>query len=92
MKIADWPGADRPRCRDDPRAGLAGGDRLVLHLDAVLAENRLGDWPLCPGPGDGLAGLIGTNRPASRRSTDSANDRLVSVEPLTASTCSRRVA
>jgi translocation and assembly module TamB len=46
--------------------GLAGGDRLLLRLDAVPAENRLGIGLLARGPGDGLlAGLIGTDRPVA---------------------------
>jgi translocation and assembly module TamB len=43
--------------------GLAGGDRLVLRLDAVPAENRLGLGLVAIGPGDGfLAGLAGTDK------------------------------
>ncbi|HYI49052.1 MAG TPA: translocation/assembly module TamB domain-containing protein [Allosphingosinicella sp.] len=44
-------------------AGLAGGDRLHLVLDAVPSANRLDIALDLRGPGDGfLAGLIGTDR------------------------------
>jgi len=44
--------------------GLAGGDRLVLRLDAVPEENRLDIGLLAQGPGDGfIAGMAGVDRP-----------------------------
>ena len=43
--------------------GLAGGDRLVLRLDAVPAQNRLDIGLVAQGPGDGfIAGLAGTDK------------------------------
>ncbi|MGZ8349527.1 MAG: translocation/assembly module TamB domain-containing protein, partial [Allosphingosinicella sp.] len=44
--------------------GVAGGDRLVLRLDAVPAENRLDLALGMRGPANGfIAGLIGIDRP-----------------------------
>jgi translocation and assembly module TamB len=46
--------------------GLVGGDRLVLGLDAVPAENKLDLRLIAQGPGDGfIAGLAGTNAPVA---------------------------
>ena len=46
--------------------GLAGGDRLVMRLDAVPAENKLDLRLIAQGPGDGfIAGLAGTNAPVA---------------------------
>jgi len=46
--------------------GLAGGDRLVVRLDAVPAENKLDIFLVAQGPGDGfIAGLTGADRPVS---------------------------
>ena len=46
--------------------GMAGGDRLVLRLDAVPEENRLDIGLSVRGPGDGfVAGLMGVDRPVA---------------------------
>jgi translocation and assembly module TamB len=46
--------------------GFAGGDRLVLRLDAVPEANRLDVALVAQGPGDGLiAGLAGTDKPVA---------------------------
>ncbi|WP_129793670.1 translocation/assembly module TamB domain-containing protein [Sphingosinicella sp. CPCC 101087] len=49
-------------------AGLPGGDRLVLRLDAVPAANRLDIDVALRGPGNGfLAGMIGIDQPIAAR-------------------------
>jgi len=47
-----------------PAPGLPGGDRLVMRIDSVPAQNRLDLALLARGPADGfIAGLTGLNRP-----------------------------
>lgn len=64
IKLADRRAQVGLNLRTLAAPGLAGGDRLILNLDAVPEANRLDIGLLARGPGDGfLAGLIGTDRP-----------------------------
>ena len=48
--------------------GFAGGDRLILNLDAVPESNRFDVEMALRGPADGfIAGLMGTNQPVAAR-------------------------
>ncbi len=63
IRIADGRAQVGLDLRTVAAPGLAGGDRLVLRLDAVPAENRLDIGLGLRGPGDGfIAGLIGVDR------------------------------
>jgi translocation and assembly module TamB len=65
-QIADGRAQIGLNARTIAAPGLPGGDRLVLRLDAVPAENRLDVALAARGPGDGfLAGLAGVNRPVA---------------------------
>jgi translocation and assembly module TamB len=64
IKLADRRAQVALNLRTLAAPGLAGGDRLILNLDAVPEANRLNIGLLARGPGNGLlAGLIGTDQP-----------------------------
>jgi len=68
IRIADGRAQIALNARTVAGPGLAGGDRVVLNLDAVPEANRLGIALALRGPGDGfIAGLIGTDREVRAR-------------------------
>ena len=63
IKIADRRAQIGLNARTVAAPGLAGGDRLILNLDAVPESNRLSIGLAMRGPGNGfIAGLLGTDR------------------------------
>lgn len=63
IKLADRRAQIGLNARTVAAPGLAGGDRLILNLDAVPEANRLGIGLSARGPGNGfIAGLIGTDK------------------------------
>ncbi|MEA3029371.1 MAG: translocation and assembly module TamB [Sphingomonadales bacterium] len=68
IRIADGRAQIGLNARTLAAPGLAGGDRLILNLDAVPAANRLGLALSARGPGTGfIAGLIGTDQAVAAR-------------------------
>jgi translocation and assembly module TamB len=68
IRIADGRAQIGVNARTLAAPGLAGGDRLILNLDAVPAANRLGLALSARGPGDGfIAGLIGADQAVAAR-------------------------
>lgn len=68
IKLADRRAQVGLNLRTVAAPGLAGGDRLILSLDAVPEANRLSITLSARGPGNGfLAGLIGTDRDVAAR-------------------------
>jgi translocation and assembly module TamB len=64
IKIADGRAEVGLNARTVAAPGLAGGDRVILRLDAVPEANRFDIALAAQGPGDGfIAGLMGTDRP-----------------------------
>jgi len=63
IKLADRRAQIGLNARTIAAPGLAGGDRLILNLDAVPESNRLAIGLAMRGPGNGfIAGLLGTDR------------------------------
>jgi translocation and assembly module TamB len=68
VEIADGRARLGLNARTIAAPGFAGGDRVILNLDAVPAANRFDVALALRGPGDGfIAGLIGTDRPVQAR-------------------------
>jgi translocation and assembly module TamB len=68
IKLADRRAQIGLNLRTLAAPGLAGGDRLILNLDAVPEANRLALGLWANGPGNGfIAGLVGTDRAVAAR-------------------------
>jgi len=68
IKLADRRAQVGLNARTVTAPVLAGGDRLILNLDAVPGENRLNIDLSARGPGNGfIAGLIGTDKAVAAR-------------------------
>jgi translocation and assembly module TamB len=68
IKVADGRAQIGVNARTVAAPGFAGGDRLILNLDAVPEANRFDIALAARGPGDGfIAGLLGSDRPIRAR-------------------------